>query len=109
MIEASFQNTVGVIGINQSAGTSNSQSNVLLMTVGSASTPNIQGVTPVAEEDLDRVRASDILQEERGTRRDIIKNSFSNSSGIFQVTQSAGDVNIQTNTIIFSFTETYLK
>ncbi len=110
LIETSFQNNLGVTGINQSAGTSNSQTNILLMTVGGAtSTTNIQGATPVAEEDLDRVSASNILREDRDTRRDIIKNSFSNSSGISQVTQSAGDVNIQTNTIVFSFRETYLK
>ncbi len=109
LIETSFQNNLGVMGINQSAGTSNTQSNVLLLTVGSASTTNIQGATPVAEEDLDRVSASNILREERGTRRDVIRNSFSNSSGIAQVTQSAGDLNIQTNAIVFSFRETYLK
>jgi len=101
LIEASFQNNSGIMGINQSAGSLNSQSNTLIMAVG--------GLVSIAEAELDDVSASNLLREEAGAREDIIRDSFSNSRGIVQVTQSAGDMNIQANNLAFSFREIHLK
>ena len=101
MIDGSFKNNRGVAGINQSAGSLNSQSNTLVVGVG--------GLVSISEGELDHVSPSNMPRKETGVRQDIIRDSFSASNGIVQVTQSAGDRNIQANNIAFSFREIHLK
>ena len=100
VIEGSVRNNVGIVGVNQSAGNLNSQSNSLFLAVGglvSLSEVELAGVslTPVNQPDDDVV----------GDRSDVIKGSLSGSQGIIQVSQSSGDMNLQANNLALSFTE----
>ncbi len=102
LIDNSFQNSVGVIGVNQSSGNMNSQRNVLALALGG-------GAAILTEGELADVRAPNSLTQDGGSRMDTITNSFSNTQGIVQVTQSSGDFNILGNHLAISFTEVTLR
>jgi hypothetical protein len=97
LIQDSFRDSLGVIGINQAAGNLNSQTNTLALAVG--------GLITLTEGELGEVSTSNTLPESSGSREDIILNSFAGSHGIFQINQSAGDLNALGNAIAFSFQE----
>lgn len=102
LMENSFQNSAGVIGIHQSAGNLNVQRNTLVMVIG--------GKTSLSEMELGDVTASNSASYENpGGRSDIIRDSFTNTSGIVQVTQSAGDLNVLGNNLALSFREVTLR
>jgi hypothetical protein len=103
LIDKSFRDNVGIMGVNQAAGNFNHQGNTAVVVMG--------GLVSLTEADLNNVRASnnDRAQKNIEVLEDIIRDSFSNSQGIFQVTQSAGDLNILENNLGLSIREIYLK
>jgi hypothetical protein len=101
LIDTSLGNSTGIVGINQSAGSLNSQTNTFIMALG--------GLVSVTEAELAEVSASNVFGEETAGRKDVIRDSLSTSRGVVQITQSSGDMNIQANTIAFSFREMCLR
>ncbi|MGQ9858596.1 MAG: hypothetical protein ACUVS3_07885 [Thermodesulfobacteriota bacterium] len=102
IIEDSFHNSAGMIGVHQAAGNLNVQRNTLVMVIG--------GEAFLSEMELGDVTASNsVSSENAGARSDMILDSFSNTSGIVQVTQSAGDLNVLGNNLALSFREVTLR
>ncbi|MEJ5377665.1 MAG: hypothetical protein WHX93_13905 [bacterium] len=102
LIENSFCNSTGVIGIHQSAGNLNVQRNTLVLVIG--------GEASLSEMELgDVTAANSATYENVGGRSDIIRDSFSNTSAIVQITQSAGDLNVLGNNLALSFREVTLR
>ncbi len=103
IIEDSFNDNTGIIGVNQSSGNYNIQSNNLLMAVG--------GLVTLDNIELEGVIFSDnvIDQDESGDRQNLVNNSFSNTSGIVQVTQASGDMSVLGNNLALSMREINLK
>lgn len=105
LIEGSFQNNSGMLGINQASGSLNIQNNTLVLAIG--------GVVSLSEADLGAVSAPNTVapenHENRGPREDVIRESFANNQGMVQVIQSAGDLNFQGNALGFSFREINLR
>lgn len=102
IIENSFHDRAGVIGVHQAAGNLNVQRNTLVMVIG--------GEASLSEMELGDVTASNSASyENSGSRSDIIRDSFANTSGIVQVTQSAGDLNVLGNNLALSFREVTLR
>jgi hypothetical protein len=97
LIQGSLQYNLGIIGINQAAGSLNSQTNTLALAIG--------GLVTLTDKELGSVSASNTLQDTSGSREDIIRDSFAGSHGIFQVNQSAGDLNVLGNALALSFRE----
>lgn len=96
-LDGSFQENTVLVGINQSAGNLNQQGNHAIVVVG--------GMAALSDAELQSTRAtnSDIDEEAVAILEDRVTNSFSNSQGIFQVSQAAGSVNIQENNLAVSF------
>lgn len=96
-LDGSFQDNTVLVGINQSAGNLNQQGNRAIVVIG--------GMAALSDAELQNNRAtsSDIDEEAVAILEDRVTNSFSNSRGIFQVSQAAGSVNIQENNLAISF------
>ena len=71
-----MQYNLGIIGINQAAGSLNSQTNTLALAIG--------GLVTLTEKELGSVSASNTLQDSSGSRQDIIENSRAGSHNIFR-------------------------
>ena len=99
-ITHSFGGGVGIIGVNQSAGSLNQQVNVVVLGIGVALGPE---VVPLGDADLGGTIADNSVSS-GGNRSDIITDSFTGFRGIAQVNQSSGDLNIVGNSVGFSFT-----
>jgi hypothetical protein len=102
----SFNDTVGVVGVNQSSGNGNQQSNVLVMGIGLM----VGSEAVVLDEQALEMLFPDapelaLLEEAGAPRSDTISGSFQNFSGVAQVTQSSGDLNVLQNTLGVSFVE----
>jgi len=97
LLDASFQGNRVFAGINQSAGNLNQQSNTALVIIG--------GQAALSDAELGNTRATNTSfdEEQMDVLEDMVTNSFSNSQGIFQVSQSAGNVNIQENNLAISY------
>lgn len=100
----SFDNATGLVGVNQSAGNLNQQSNVLAL--GIADNPEtlspLNTITldeQVANNRLTTVYQEDGLQRPRG---DFVTDSFTNFRGIAQIGQASGDGNIARNALAMS-------
>lgn len=101
-ITDSFIGTTGIVGINQSAGNLNQEANVLAVSIGATLGSN---VTAMGDATLGSVSSNNTLTSSgTGTHTDTISNSFTNFTGIAQVTQSSGDLNMIGNRIGISFT-----
>ncbi len=103
IIEDSFNENSGIIGVNQSSGNYNIQSNNLLMAIG--------GLVTLDNMELEEVIFSDnvINQDESSERLNLVNNSFSNTYGIVQVTQASGDMSVLGNNLALSIREINLK
>jgi len=99
-ISNSFGGAVGVVGVNQSAGSLNQQVNVVVLGIGVALGP---GVVALGDATLGETIA-DNSASGSSNRADIITDSFTGFRGIAQVNQSSGDLNVLGNTLGFSFT-----
>ena len=99
-ISNSFGGAVGIVGVNQSAGSLNQQVNVVVLGIGVALGP---GVVALGDAALGETIA-DNSASGSSNRADIITDSFTGFRGIAQVNQSSGDLNVLGNTLGFSFT-----
>lgn len=101
-ITDSFTGSSGIAGINQSAGSLNQESNVLLMALGGTLGADVM---QVGDGTLSVVSTNNTLnQGGGGTRTDSMTNSFGGYTGIAQVAQSAGDMNTISNRIVIGVT-----
>ena len=99
-ITDSFSGSVGIVGVNQSAGNLNQQANVLSLAISLGA-----NVVPIADSSLGTVRTGNTKSEEEpiGPRRDVIDGtSFHDFLGIAQIAQSAGSLNIINNRLAVS-------
>jgi len=102
LIRGSLRGNLGVIGVNQAAGSLNYQTNTLVLAIG--------GLITLTDVELADVQSSNTLaQRDTGTRSDVIEASFAGTQGIVQVSQAAGDLNQLGNTIGLSFREINLR
>lgn len=101
-ITDSFTGTTGIVGINQSAGNLNQAVNALTVAIGGTLGSNLD---VIGDATLGSVSSNNTLTTNNtGTRSDTISNSFANFTGIAQVTQSSGDLNMIGNHIGISIT-----
>jgi len=98
-ISNSFAGAVGIVGVNQSAGSLNQQVNVVVLGIGVALEPDVValGDATLGETIADNSASSS------SNRADLITDSFTGFRGIAQVNQSSGDLNIVGNSVGFSF------
>jgi hypothetical protein len=95
LIENSFGGTVGIIGINQSAGNLNNQANVVVFMLGKGS-----GFVALEDSSLGKVNTGNkLIPGPAGPKSDVITGSFAGFRGLAQVSQSAGDLNQVSNTM----------
>ena len=100
----SFDNATGLVGVNQSAGNLNQQSNVLALGIAD----NPQTLSPLNTIALDEQVASNHLTtvyQEDGLPRprgDVVTDSFTNFRGVAQIGQASGDGNIARNALAMS-------
>lgn len=103
-IENSLQNTRGIVAVNQTSGNLNQQSNALALGVGLRL--GTEAVS-VADGDLGQISLKNSMVKDESdsrTRMDILVDSFGGFFGIAQISQSAGDSNIVSNTAAVSIT-----
>jgi hypothetical protein len=99
-IQHSFQGTKGIVGVNQSAGNLNQQANILSISAGS-----VVGSVAVSIPDTtlgDVASGNQILLDPTRSHVDSLTDSFGGFTGIAQVTQSAGDLNVVRNALSLS-------
>lgn len=96
----SFNDTVGVVGINQSSGNANQQANLLVVGIGLMVGSEALLLGDHALETL-FPEAPDpaLLAAPSGPRTETVSDSFQNFNGVAQVTQSAGDLNVMQNVL----------
>jgi hypothetical protein len=102
----SFNDTVGVVGVNQSSGNANQQSNLLVVGIGlmvgsEALLLGDNALETLFPEALDPA----LLATPSGPRTETVSDSFQNFNGVAQVSQSAGDLNVLQNVVGISFVE----
>lgn len=100
-ISNSFGGGVGIVGVNQSAGSLNQQVNVVVLGIGVALGSEAVVLGDAA---LGETIADNSISGVSANRADIITDSFTDFRGIAQVSQSSGDLNMLGNTVGFSFT-----
>ena len=102
----SFNDTVGVVGINQSSGNANQQSNLLVLGIGLMVGSEALLLEEHALETLfPEIPDPALLEAPTGPRTETVSDSFQNFNGVAQVTQSAGDLNVLQNVVGISFVE----
>lgn len=101
-INNSFNNTTGVVGVNQVAGSLNEQANVLAMSMGAGAGQDSiilddATLALVGTPDQNTVNEDPNRPQSAG-----VTNSFNNFTGIAQVNQVAGDLNRVNNVMALS-------
>lgn len=103
-IQVSFYDSSGVVGINQSAGNLNQQSNLLVLTEATAPVDGLFRALTFSA--LEEVVANNQVTVEptsgEGLRRDFMHASFVDFKGLAQINQSAGDLNVVQNGMLVS-------
>src|SRR5262249_3782434 len=97
-ITGSFNNTTGLVAVNQSSGSLNQQVNVVVIGLGATVGPT----DALADSALAAVSGASnniLKQGAPRSRADVIDGSFTDFHGIAQVNQSAGDLNVIGNTL----------
>src|SRR5262249_15177424 len=103
-ITNSFSGTTGLVAVNQSAGSFNQQVNVMAIGLGATIGPgDLLGDSALAT--VSGASSNSLQQGAPRASSDVIDNSFTGFSGIAQVSQSAGDLNVIGNTLAISVTE----
>jgi hypothetical protein len=98
-IVGSFNDTTGIVGVNQSSGNLNQQANVLVMAVGLRMTPEVALLDDHALGDVIPNQTDATGGDPTSPRSESIVDSFNNFTGIAQVSQSAGNQNEVSNVI----------
>lgn len=97
----SFNNTTGIVGVNQSAGNMNSQANIAAIAVGLG--PSEGGFLSMTDVSLGAVKSgNDEAVDPTIPRRNAKLDSFNDFTGIAQVNQVAGEGNIAYQTYVLS-------
>ena len=105
-IANSFNNSTGIVGINQVAGAVNQQANSVAIAVGLGGAADGDTVV-MMESDLAVIGThEDNVIEELGeqTKTTSITNSFNNFTGIAQISQTAGNLNQVNNAVAMTYT-----
>jgi hypothetical protein len=97
-VDASGNGTQGIIGLNQDAGDSNNQGNVVVMAVTPA-----DNSAALAKVIVDAEQAGTVSASAPTVQTNAISGSFNNSAGIVQVNQTTGQANVQLNVIALAF------
>ncbi len=98
LIENSFDNSKGVFLVNQTPGNLNQQSNLFILSLGSA--------LVLGDAELATNTGGNVIEYAPDTnleRRDILSNSFSGTVGVGIISQSSGDLNTIRNNLAISF------
>lgn len=95
----SFNDTSGIVGVNQSSGNLNQQANVLVLAAGLRLSPEVALLDDHSLADVVPGPADASDSGPRDPRMETIVDSFNNFSGIAQVSQSAGNENNISNVI----------
>lgn len=97
--EYAFQSALGIVSINQAAGSGTAEANLVRIGYGVTvplDTTALQQVVGSASQEFNRENGG-------GIRSDIIgEHAFENSRGIFQVNQSAGVANAVSNNLVIN-------
>jgi hypothetical protein len=104
VIENSFDNARGVYMINQSAGNLNHQNNIFVFA--------FDGAFVLKDIDLAAVVSDNVVEyspEADVERRDVLENSFSDSTALVIINQSSGDLNTIANTFGLSFSREIVR
>ncbi len=103
IMQDSLVNYTGIVGVNQSAGSLNTEHNTLSLVIG--------GAVSLTEAELSGVRSNNntVVQKGSTQRGDMILDCFRNTQGVVQITQAAGDMNVLGNNIAFSHREISLR
>ena len=97
MINNSYEGNVGLYALNQASGSLNNQSNVVVGTF----TPG-NGLLEIQADSTAENTGNTIQYSGPVNRQSLIENSFENCTGLFMVNQSPGNLNSQSNRLIFS-------
>jgi hypothetical protein len=103
-ITGSFNNTTGLVAVNQSSGSLNQQVNVVVIGLG-ASVGTTDALADSALAAVSGANDNTLKQGAPRSRADMIDGSFTDFHGIAQVNQSAGDLNVIGNALAISVTE----
>jgi len=103
-IDGSFNNTVGIVGVNQAAGSLNEEVNVLALSLGAS--PGADSII-LDDATLALIGTPDQNTENKDPNKPrqqttSMTNSFNNFTGIAQVNQVAGDLNRVDNVMAVS-------
>jgi hypothetical protein len=104
LLVGSFDGSVGVAGLNQSAGNLNQQANLLALTFGHTGPPG--EVVALQDAALGVVSGDNVVDDRVATRTDQIADSFRGFRGVAQVSQVSGDLNVVRNAMTLSVTWT---
>jgi len=99
----SFNDTSGIVGVNQTSGNLNQQANVLVLAAGLRLSPEVALLDDHSLGEVVPATSDDRDSGEAGLRSEAIVDSFNNFSGVAQVSQSAGNQNDISNVIGISF------
>lgn len=101
-IEQSLRDNVGIVSVNQNAGSVNNQANVrVLALVASAS--DLEAVLHIVDIAGAGVRTGNTAVSAGATREDLLVSSFDGSVGIAGLNQAAGNLNQQANLLAVAF------
>ncbi len=98
VIDDSFHGTIGIVGINQSAGNLNQQLNAVAITAGPSLGPELIALGDSALESIGGQADNTLVEDPTSPRQAVLNNSFEGFVGIAQVNQSPGDMNSVANT-----------
>jgi hypothetical protein len=100
----SFNNTTGIVGVNQSAGNMNNQANIAAIAIQVGHSDG--GFLPVADVSLGIIKTgNDENVDPTIPRQNVTANSFNNFAGVAQINQTAGDGNISYQSYILAVSE----
>ena len=98
LIDNSYGGSLGIGQVNQDAGVTSNQANILLLTLSVGGTDVFHDYNLVAH----RIIAGNTLTVDGGSRINTIQNSFNNAQGYFQINQNSGAMNAQANVGVVS-------
>jgi hypothetical protein len=98
-IQDSFNNTAGLVGINQSSGSLNQQINIALLSLGALVGPEAITLGETTLKNVDAHLENYVDDDHRTPQANSLINSFQGFQGIAQIQQAAGDGNSTANVL----------
>lgn len=92
-IENSFNDTVGIVGVNQSAGNLNQQLNAVVLAAGTLVGPDAIALGDSMLSSVGARNDNTVNKDRESPRQNVMTDSFRNFRGIAQINQTAGDLN----------------